>query len=272
MQAQGNDIMETYLERYLQDERLAVWTELVGLGGAVRSEPLHSDARAVAAEMMRRAKHNIALLVERLHQMDYRFVYPDRVWTAPDAALLAALDALEKRFGPFPLAVRTWFESVGVVNFMGTHPRLSSLAGKDWGGSDKLRCYSDPMMVMMGGPGGLLPFYINRADSEEEESRMESEMPTPYGLEIGLSAIDKAGHSGSGSVAMLVPNPAFDAPIIDSDLVWMGTFFVPYLRTCFEWGGFPGLRLKTGIASGDSWDPAYSKTEVEFLTKDLLPL
>ena len=60
---------------------------------------------------------------------------------------------------------------------------------------------------------GLVSFYLNRADSDEEEAEMEAKMPPPFGLEIGLSAINKAGQSGGGGVDMLVPNAAFDAPL-----------------------------------------------------------
>jgi hypothetical protein len=95
-------------------------------------------------------------------------------------------------------------------------------------------------------------------------AQMEKEMPPPYGIDIGLSAINKANHSGSGSIQMLVPNLAFDAPLIDRDDYWMGTFFVPYLRTCFEWGGFPGFNR---VADSD-----LPKEELNFLNDGLITL
>jgi hypothetical protein len=263
--------MQTYLERYLQGEHLAVWAELVGLGPTIRKEPLYTDALAVAREMMTRARHNVSLLVERLKTIGYRFVESDRVWVLPDAKHLSALNALEQRFGPFPLSIRMWCEIVGSVNFMGTHPKLSQCHDYDWGGSDQLKCYGDPIVVwtMAWQHQGLVSFYLNRADSDEE-AEMEAKMPPPFGLEIGLSAINKAGQSGGGGVDMLVPNAAFDAPLIDSDDYWTGTWFVPYIRSCFKWGGFPGL--KGSWFPGQQLDPEYSKTEIDFLTKDLLPL
>ena len=69
---------------------------------------------------------------------------------------------------------------------------------------------------------------------------MEEGIP-PYALPIGISAINKANHSGSGGIDILVPNAAFDTPLLDAESIWTGTFFIPYLRTCFQWGGFPGL-------------------------------
>jgi hypothetical protein len=258
--------MQSYLERYLDGECTGVWAELVALGPAVRDEPICTDAQAVAQEMMLRAKHNISLLVERLTKLEYRFISPESVWRPPDPKLTATLDTLEQRYGSFPLVVRMWYEVVGEVDFMGTHPKLSHHDGLDWGGSEQLGCYSDPMMVGWFShlTDELLSFYLNLAGDWDEMAQMEKEMPPPYGIDIGLSAINKANHSGSGSIQMLVPNPAFDAPLIDRDDYWMGTFFVPYLRTCFEWGGFPGFNR---VADSD-----LPKEELNFLNDGLITL
>lgn len=264
--------MQSYLERYLQGEHVKVWAELVGLGSAIRDEPLRSDADAVAVEIMKRAKQNVGFLIERFKEIGYRFVNSDKAWTPPTEEFSSELESLESRYGQFPLTVRTWFEIVGLVNFMGTHPKLSQCSGYDWGGSDQLGCYGDPLFVSI--PSfplqSLVSFYLNFAESEEEEAAMEAEMPPPYRLTIGMSGINKAGQSGGGGVDILVPNDAFDAPLIDTDGYWTGTMFVSYLRTCFKWGGFPGLR--GGWYEGQEWDPEHSREEINFLTKDLIPL
>lgn len=67
--------MATYLERYLTGEREQVWTELQSLGDAVREEPVYGDAWAVARETMRRARHNIEMLIPRLVAVGYQFGY-----------------------------------------------------------------------------------------------------------------------------------------------------------------------------------------------------
>jgi hypothetical protein len=258
--------MQSYLERYQSGEYVGVWAELVAFGPAIRDEPVYADAQAVALEMMMRAKHNIALLVERLEKLEYRFLAPDSVWTHPDTKITTALDTLEGHYGLFPLAVRKWYEVVGEVDFSGAHPKLSHYDGHNWGGSEQLGCYSDPMMVDWFGrrTDELISFRLNLADDWDDMAQMEKEMPPPYGIDIGLSAIDKANHSGSGAIQMLVPNPAFDAPLIDRDDTWMGTFFMPYLRACFEWGGFPGLKQLD--------DADRPKEEIDFLTDGLLAL
>src|SRR5436309_3059403 len=54
--------MVGFLERYRGGEHEAVWAELLALGEQVRSEPLYSEARAVAGETMTRGRRNLELL------------------------------------------------------------------------------------------------------------------------------------------------------------------------------------------------------------------
>jgi hypothetical protein len=69
--------MPTFLDRYLAGECVAVWDDLVALGSRVRHKRYYADAVLVAAETMRRARHNVQLLVTQLDRMDYRFLTPE---------------------------------------------------------------------------------------------------------------------------------------------------------------------------------------------------
>ncbi|NJL54047.1 MAG: hypothetical protein HC876_20510 [Chloroflexaceae bacterium] len=86
-----------------------------------------------------------------------------------------------------------------------------------------------------------------------------------YALEIGPDPIHKHGYSGDGPLHIQVPNPSFDGMIIDYAHHWTGTFFIPYLQTCFDWGGFPGLRHYPEAAER-------AREELAFLKEGLLPL
>src|SRR5439155_15875908 len=121
--------MASYLERYRAGEHEAVWAELLAEGERVRAEPLSSDALAVARETMGRVRHNLELLVERLRALGYEFAEPQQVLTPPDEELLGTLRALEAKAGPLPLALRVFYEMVGSVNLMGSHPTLSAYTG-----------------------------------------------------------------------------------------------------------------------------------------------
>ena len=74
---------------------------------------------------MLRARHNIALLVERLNILEYKFVFPEEIWNPSDPASIAAVAAREQRHGMLQLSLHMWFVDVGAVNFMGAHPKLS---------------------------------------------------------------------------------------------------------------------------------------------------
>lgn len=67
-------------DRYMTGDRVGVWKELIGLKGAVRTEPYAADALAVAYETMRRVRENAQTLVERLHGLGYRFPTEQSEW------------------------------------------------------------------------------------------------------------------------------------------------------------------------------------------------
>lgn len=249
--------MRVYLQRYQQhDEHTpswhraanTVWAELVTHGAAIRREPLWSESQAVARAMMDRARHNIALLVPRLHQLGYRFSTPERVWTPPPDGVVQALDQLEERYGPLPLVLRVWLETVGSVNFAGAHPHLSRHAGLNWGNSAQID--GDPLAID-----------ARLALERDPESHDQAQF---YMVRLASASIHNAGTAAGASTSMLVPNLAFDAPLLAAHGRWSGVLFVPYLQACFDWGGFPGLRHMPISEEG--------RQTLDFLRHDLLPL
>src|SRR5262249_5480410 len=95
--------MAKFLERYQAGERVEVWDDLVALGEGVRHKLYHDDAIAVANETMRRARHNVELLIRRLVEIGYRFVPPADDYqlphVPPDAS--ANLRTLHERVAAF---------------------------------------------------------------------------------------------------------------------------------------------------------------------------
>ena len=117
--------LASYLKRYQAGERVQVWQELVALGDEVRSEPLLGDARAVARETMRRVRYNTESIHSKLQKIGYKFQFPGSALSPPLPEQIAEIDEFERQVGPVPLSLRAWAETVGSVNFMGTHPGLS---------------------------------------------------------------------------------------------------------------------------------------------------
>lgn len=218
----------SYLQRYHDGDHERVWDELQALGPAVRHEPLLSDARAVAAETMRRVRRNCERLVQRLRDAGSRFgVYPDGsegyYSEGPLVpALPADVEALTARTGPLPLSLEAFWTEVGCVNLVGMHPGAPELL--------------DPLVVDP-------PFaVIEELDTWEEDGfSAEDEDGTGGGFEAPLAPDDlhKDNVSGGLPYAVLLPDPCADFVLLNER---HGLGFVPYLRMAIlRWGGFPGL-------------------------------
>jgi hypothetical protein len=329
-----------YLARYANGEYQQVWDELIKLGPEIRQGDLYAQAEAVARETMRRVRTNLETLVERLKTLNFNFQYPPLTPLDPDE--LKELAGFDRQYGPFPLSIRIFFEEVGSVDFMGSHPKLceytpspsvsgmsekinatyqkhfgempepdpaSSInptlgllyqlmqeAGKGAASKDnpermaKLSAFAHDLAgnfsLEVGPMPGMKPvnptpkkpkeekpevladplvfeFNLPEIDPDIEEDEEESYKDAETGLyicEVAPDALHKSNYSGGGPIEFLFPDFAIDAKLRCDDSDY--GYFVSYLRECFEWGGFPGLK--------DSKKPP--RKELEFLTKDLLPI
>jgi hypothetical protein len=259
--------MRSYLERYdtfvkyKRDQAKELWTEFLSFGATIRQEPLYTEAQAVARVMMQRARHNIELLIPRLQQLEYHFAQPGEVWSLPTPELITVLDALEQQHGPLPIVLRAWFEIVGFVNFMGSHPKLSCYAEHRQDNLSKV--HGDPLVVEIWPPYQECLDAYDRTGfvaSTDDEHRQPVFYEFPFAPDIYFKALE----SGGGPLCLLIPNPAYDAPILDPGEQWTSTFFLQHLQTSFEWGGFPGLR---NYPSAEQ-----PRAELAFLREGLLPL
>lgn len=242
-----------YLQRYLNGEYAQVWAELLALGSSIRDEPLYSDAYAVARETMLRARNNVELLVSRLTTVGYRFRRPEMTWQPPNQESLATLVRLEREYGRLPLGLHAWYEFVGSINFMGSYPQLSLYYDDDYYQEGQEYPFSDPLVIY--------PFVEELIlELDDSVSGYRETGNALYELSLAPDSLHKANYSGGGPTEVVFPNLSIDAPLQSAD--WQDTLFTPYLRTCFQWGGFPGLR-------------GYETTPTElltFLTQGLLPL
>jgi len=244
-------MVATFLQRYQQGDYEQVWHELSALGEQVRAEPYLADAQAVLIATMQRARHNLVLIIERLHLLDYHFAYPDQIWLPADHQLTARLSAFEQRYGLLPLSFYGWCAIVGTVNLMGYHPKLSTYAG-DFGRSSVIT-YADPLVV---------EFEDVPEDNVAEEDECQDMSAVLY---FAPCYFHKSNYSGSGGVYFDMPNPTMDAVLRDDADKWTGIPFVSHMRTCFRWGGFAGFE-ESDVAQ------AAAAEELAFLTEGLLPL
>lgn len=275
-----------YLERYQAGAHEQVWAELRALGAAVREEPVLSDARAVAAETMRRARENVALLVERLDTLGYCFTAREhagarRAWAPATAESRARLALCERMYGTLPLSGYAWHEVVGAVDFTGTHPRLNPRCDPlDANGE---AAHAAPLVVFPCAEESIRHVVKDRTRADTALTRARDLTPqstshtrgkgeqgqlwqagetaaTRVALAVAPDAGECTGEESGGESAIPLPNMAADAAPAWG--AWKGVPFVSYLRICFAWGGFPGLM--------DADDPP--REELAFLRRGLLPL
>jgi len=284
-----------FFERYMAGDHTRVWSDLVGLGAAVREDPNAVDALAVAYETMRRVERNVRTVVERLLKMNYEFRTPGMAldaWTEraesltsidptkmimgnansphlqkllslfsvgrerlanqvaaakrtprdltirahvpPSGQVRKQVARLEKIVGSLPLSLRAFYEVVGAVDWIGTHPSLAP---------DSSDICPDPLVV----------FSIEDTLEEGEQGMEEGDAF----VTIAPDDLHKADTSGGDPYQIAVPDPRADGELLNER---HQLFFVDYLRLCFRFGGFPGYE---GIDRGV---PA----EIEALAEGLL--
>ena len=221
------------LDRYQAGEHRQVWKELIALKGRVREDPHAADALAVACETMRRVETNVRTLVQRLAAMKYRFTTKPHV--APASGVSRAVVEFERTTGALPLSLRTFYEIVGEVNLLGSHPTLTP-RGDD--------IAPDPLLVY-GFDDRLVEF---DEDDEGEEA--------PSAITIAPDDLHKADISGGAPYEITIPDESADGELVNER---HELYFVDYLRLCFRFGGFPGYDGLTTV-------PA----EIEILGQGLL--
>jgi hypothetical protein len=248
--------MHTLLQRYSRGEHVEVWAELTALGNQVRIEPTCEDALGVVRETMRRVRHNLELLVPRLHDFGFAFgagflddysseeaqevMRHAPILGAPAPNVLEQIAELEALTGTLPMSLRGWYELVGTVNLIGMKP--------DW-----------PRGRL---PHGLDPLFVNSIETAIEMVREYSEMGVwqqdPV-LSLAPDEFHKYGISGLGSYGLQLPDEAADALLLHE---WHGTTFMNYVRIALHWAGMPGLEASSALPSDD----------LRYLTDGFLPL
>jgi hypothetical protein len=214
--------MPSYLERYRQGECEQVWAELLALGGQIREPRLYGEALSVAHEAMTRARANIELLVPRLTSLGYRFAHPDRVFVPADEGFRHLVAQVERRAGPLPLSLRAWCDVVGEVNFMGSHPKLStyfpSLNAEEMaqGYLSAFAKHGGPAVT----PGAPLrqAAELSRLQLNELIQRMKTGQPRSPGLEAAVRASKEF-------LEALQPPVALAGPVVESDPLVVEPYF-----------------------------------------------
>jgi uncharacterized protein DUF6745 len=165
------------------------------------------------ADMMARARDLIAAQGKGKHETRERV----RAHTPPPPDIHDQIVSFERQYAALPLSLRTFYEVVGEVNLIGTHPTLAPVGRA---------ITPDPLVVYALDEGAL------EYDEEEDE-----EEGRPSAITIAPDDLHKANTSGGDAYEMAIPDLRADGELLNER---HHLFFVDYLRLCFQFGGFPG--------------------------------
>jgi outer membrane protein assembly factor BamB len=231
---------KSYVERYCNGECEAVYSELIALGGAVRKEPLFSEAKAVAEETVRRSRHNLLLLHERLLKLGFEFGASEKAlrMAGPDAA--RKLNKIEKKMGTLPILLRTWYLTFDNVQFW--QPKKHVLRIKRGGsppqGSD-VWGLARHSVLMFASLDECLDMRQQILDEHDEIERQRGDEPPFFPqyprptnfLPLGTHA------SNEDAKGFRLPCDGIDGAYYNEG--FGDEYFNMELRRAFEWGGFP---------------------------------
>lgn len=235
-----------YLSRYLRGEYEAVWSELIEMGPAVRDSSVFSDALAVARETMGRVAANVDEISSRLLQFGYDFeFYPNGLAIPfcfgprllPSEALLRDVSELEGLVGVIPVSIKTFWEMVGAVSFIGKFPQ-------GW------LEYSDPLVVE---PPEVSLFEYRERTVGGGQERSSAAFCAPLSPDV----FHKEGVGGGPPYGLVLPSECMDGVIINET---KNLHFIKYLRfSILECGGFAGVvsqKVRPGSSKniGDACD------------------
>jgi hypothetical protein len=261
------------LTRYRNGEHEDVWRDLESLGESVRSARYLEPARAVARETMRRARHNIEMIVARLRELNYRFTgigeQCDR-----DRRFGIGMDEVARNLGPTrPANLQegaAWFllHSVGKLHTIqaqltqpdephqpfvapaaGVAKQLKKLARMGIVLPLSLEAWVEEVgSVDLTGAHPVLCFVV-------AEEGFPNVFADPLIVDVPLSYIAEE-YAGEEIDCPISPDDDGKAgahecefysvrlPNLRADTTLQGerhnTTFVNYLRVAFRWGGFPG--------------------------------
>jgi hypothetical protein len=282
----------TFLERHLNGQHAEVWEGLVALGDQVRKQPVLGEAQAVADETMRRARHNLEILIPRLAAAGYRFGLPmiegQLEWLNQKLAKPAARPGDELR-RDMKLEEKAKWEAE--LKRMETKPPLRN--PRVFYPPDGEDTNAEILKNIEGRANGPVPLsirawyqyvgYVSLEGVHELLNPRGNAVADPlviqpvdklytaicYALpgkpaKLGLSPNDirkaKPPRLPSiGEYSITLPNASADCLFEDE---WRNISFVNYLRKAFEWAGFPGWER----------DPNPPREMISRLTEGLLAL
>ena len=177
---------------------------------------------------MRRVRHNVEIVHERLQHMGYEFSSPDRAHVPPAVETPAMLAEIERLRGPIPLCLRAFYEGVGSVDFRQARPQLVQHWEAQRASASEMQVLGEEDPLVVAPVEDLLS--VVRAYAPTQAKRVE--------FVFAPDEFHKANYSGGDDYHLWLPNP--DADFRIAGMYEINEYFVAYLRATFASGGFRG--------------------------------
>ena len=236
----NNELITSYIE----GETHKVWDYVYSHYPIDQKNPLYEEITPLLELFFDRIKFNIDTIYNRLLHIGFIF---DTSWEVEPGCGIHRLSpetiiGVEQKIGSLPLALRLFYQKVGSINLLGTHPEIP------------LTSYRNPLFI--------LPLHIAIYDYEEWLINCQEygvQHVGPYGINISPDAYHKANVSGGEGYKIQLPNLTVDGTIENEP---HHLNFINYLRTSILVGGFPSFQTAYDLPSDMR----------HYLTHDLLVL
>ncbi len=210
------------------------WAYIVSEQHRLENIEFYYEALEVARSIMRQARTNVEMIVQRLHARGYVFADPQRIHLPPPPDIADWPAYFTEKGINIPVALIAWLYEVGTVDLRGTAPEWDFVGYHGLAEGETL--YTDPLVV------DLSREYIESEFEAWEYDRVESgaDKDGPFQLAFAPDNIHKANISGGVPYSIGTMLPAADSLILNER---HGFGFIAYIRHAFEWGAFPGFEL-----------------------------
>jgi hypothetical protein len=254
----------SYHGRYLAGDHVAVWRELIELGGRAYEPDVFEDALAVCREIVSRAATNLRLLRERLTQLGYQFDHPQEALVEAGPGADAVIQDFEAEFGELPLIARVWYRNLASVDFLQAPSQLINPRTRIRNPDPNAPPPPAPDVAGLGSHLVLRFWSLETARSDWHKQRAEAAADLEEGKACGGWPPDYPfvfrpflclGTAASNCEAKGFPLPCRGVDGVIYDDGAGRTYFVDELRKAFQWGGFPYWRRSlTDAEYGLPWE------------------
>jgi len=208
------------------------WASFVAREHELNDPSFRAESLEAARAVMRQARDNVKLIVDRLYARNYQFELPDYAYRPPPVGVETWGDELAGRGIHLPIAFQAWVEIVGTICLMGADPAWPQ-SGHSRSGSREV-WHTDPLVVFADLEYVLSEYkgWQFRRDSFADAR--------PFAIPFSPDDIHKAGFSGGAPYSLRADFPTVDSLVLNER---HGFSFTAYLRHAFTWGGFPGFEV-----------------------------